>query len=356
MEERNQASGKPLELTPDMELDETDEPIIELTEVVETAAGNGQNQTAAQTPRDDSIIELEDVVEDREPIIELKEIVETDTGDGRNQTATQTPRDDSIIELEDVVESRESVTGPSEMVEENQADRTEDSDENIFELSEVLEPESEVAVRPEDKMKDETGTEEREAAQQEAEIKADDSHAPAEEFLRAEAQDEETLSGDQKPSAVMQTPEKSPAEDEPAPKTHDEPLETETDLANSAGQDLPEDGQTRVIDLAPNLEAEASPDDKEPGEEIKIGIEQDLVDQEEENIFDDIAENLGLELDEEPEDQELSATAAEIESAIEKVIEKRFGHRIEQLIVETIERAVEAEIERIKRALLDENS
>ncbi len=368
MEERKQSSGKPLELTPEMELGENDEPIIELTEVVEPAAAKSRDTLDEITTAEDNdnIIELQDVVETDlsadEPIIELTDEVDVSQQTDIDQTGVKpSPEDESVLELTDVVESTE---------------------EDILELSDIIETESEQIEADLQQTEDDNFSEKQDVAEEI--LDSDDNREeqlgqPDTPEVRPESEAEITFA-DQAPETEFQTsaPESSTSQsifDEDHIPAKDEQTETEVsetsntidfsddDISEVISEELPEteghqqedkeETENQVIDLAAKLDSE--PDTENQNEEIKIVEEESLDSTSEDGIFDDIAENIGLELEEdesEPFKAELENTQ-EIENAIEKVIEKRFGHRIEQLIVETIERAVRAEIERIKRALLD---
>ena len=325
MEERNHGSGEPLELTPEMELDESDEPIIELTEVVETAAEDRESKVETETTGgDDNVIELEDVVEDDEPVIELTEVVD----------AAAESQDDEIIELNEVVEKEEAVVELTEVVEEDQpeqpAGNIHEPAEKVIELTETFESEAKSASLPEEGAESGQAMPEQQAEWQET---AGSQPIP-------EEQPREEVSGDtaagtaaDEPVPVTEGPggdlllEDEPAEDGAGDLTDKETDGTvESEAVQEAAvtglqpdtEDTEEPAQSQVIDLAPKLEP--SPDTQAPEEDIKIGIEPELEAQPEENIFDDIAENLGLELEEEPEGQPLSADDGEIEAGLIRIV------------------------------------
>jgi len=80
-----------------------------------------------------------------------------------------------------------------------------------------------------------------------------------------------------------------------------------------------------------------------------------------EALKDDFADSLGVELD---SNEDISKNTLEadnvsdeqVEAALERVIKKLFYEKIDRLLVETIEKTVAKEIERLKRALLEDQA
>ncbi|MGA8181585.1 MAG: hypothetical protein WB792_16105, partial [Desulfobacterales bacterium] len=76
-------------------------------------------------------------------------------------------------------------------------------------------------------------------------------------------------------------------------------------------------------------------------------------------LKDDFADSLGIELDSEEGAKENlfdtgKVTNDQVEAALERVIKKMFYEKIDRLLVDTIEKTVKKEIERLKKALLDD--
>jgi hypothetical protein len=78
-------------------------------------------------------------------------------------------------------------------------------------------------------------------------------------------------------------------------------------------------------------------------------------------LKDDFTDSLGIELGSEEDAKENlldtgRVTNEQIEAALERVIKKMFYEKIDRLLVDTIEKTVAREIERLKKALLDDAS
>lgn len=76
-------------------------------------------------------------------------------------------------------------------------------------------------------------------------------------------------------------------------------------------------------------------------------------------LKDDFADSLGIELDSEKDTQENlfdadKVTSEQVEAALERVVKKMFYEKIDRLLVDTIEKTVTREIEKLKKALLDD--
>jgi len=99
--------------------------------------------------------------------------------------------------------------------------------------------------------------------------------------------------------------------------------------------------------------------------ELEEGFDDDLdVDQDE----DDFIDSMGMEIGAEEEEQEDAADEAadtdlpealdvapeQLDAALERVIQKMFYDRIDRILVNVIEKRVKMEIDRIRKALLDE--
>jgi hypothetical protein len=76
-------------------------------------------------------------------------------------------------------------------------------------------------------------------------------------------------------------------------------------------------------------------------------------------LKDDFADSLGIELDSDEDAKENffdpdKISSEQVEAALERVIKKMFYEKIDRLLVDTIEKTVTREIERLKKALLDD--
>jgi hypothetical protein len=76
-------------------------------------------------------------------------------------------------------------------------------------------------------------------------------------------------------------------------------------------------------------------------------------------LKDDFADSLGIEFDSDEDAKENffdpdRVSSEQVEAALERVIKKMFYEKIDRLLVDTIEKTVTREIERLKKALLDD--
>jgi hypothetical protein len=76
-------------------------------------------------------------------------------------------------------------------------------------------------------------------------------------------------------------------------------------------------------------------------------------------LKDDFADSLGIELESDEDAKENffgpdKISSEQVEAALERVIKKMFYEKIDRLLVDTIEKTVTREIERLKKALLDD--
>lgn len=147
-----------------------------------------------------------------------------------------------------------------------------------------------------------------------------------------------------------------------------EPVENETiiDLVESIG-DTPEEIEEIGEPILETVEDSQDIDDTPEFEDNLIVEAVDFDDKFEtvsfvpEALKDDFADSLGVELD---SNEDISKNTLEadnvsdeqVEAALERVIKKLFYEKIDRLLVETIEKTVAKEIERLKRALLEDQA
>ena len=330
-----------------------DEPIIELTEVVETSATG-----------DDDLIELTDVVESAstadEPVIELTEVVDSAPA-----------ADEDIIELTDVVDSApagdEGIIELTDVVEPDPA-----TEEEIVELTDIVE-----ATHTEDE-----GISEQPAAESAPPAGGDfidlvDVVGEASQTAAAINEESETAARDEDGAGEFEPAEASELVDDLAP-------------ANVTAQEAP------VFDLFDesalnDAEAAASPDteldfapmdldiEEKRGEDLfdSLGmkLEPDLKSADDHDELDfnlstqelsDAIDLLDAKLAEEPpgaapvsmgspEALSSSVSQAQVDKALENVIRKMYAEKIDLLLNEAIEKNVSAEIRRLKEQLLTDS-
>ncbi len=309
-----------------------EEPIIELTEIVEPSAAS-----------DDEIIELTDVVDNVPPadeeVIELTDVVDN-----------ALPADEEVIELTDVVDNVPPV------------------DEEVIELTDVVEnvpPADEAAIEPTDAVPTPPTEEEiLDLVDVVEEAPAEASSAP--ELTAA-------------PEEMTAEPEEMPEEDVPemaasagaafdlfadtVPEEADAPAVNEADQDDDLDfapmdLDIEENKEDDLFDslgmnLEPELQGSASSDE----------LDFNLSTQE----LSDAIDLLDAKLAEEPPMEGAGETAktaalpttvseAQLESALEKVIREMFAEKIDVLINEAIEKTVSAEIENLKKQLLKDST
>lgn len=147
-----------------------------------------------------------------------------------------------------------------------------------------------------------------------------------------------------------------------------EPVENETiiDLVESIG-DTPEEIEEIGEPILETVEDSQDIDNTPEFEDNLIVEAVDFDDKFEtvslvpEALKDDFADSLGVELD---SNEDISKNTLEadnvsdeqVEAALERVIKKLFYEKIDRLLVETIEKTVAKEIERLKRALLEDQA
>ncbi|MFO7553648.1 MAG: hypothetical protein R6W88_00445 [Desulfobacterales bacterium] len=147
-----------------------------------------------------------------------------------------------------------------------------------------------------------------------------------------------------------------------------EPVENETiiDLVESIG-DTPEEIEEIGEPVWETVEDSQDIDDTPEFEDNLIVEAVDFDDKFDtesivpEALKDDFADSLGVELD---SNEDISKNTLEadnvsdeqVEAALERVIKKLFYEKIDRLLVETIEKTVTKEIERLKKAMLEDQA
>jgi hypothetical protein len=144
----------------------------------------------------------------------------------------------------------------------------------------------------------------------------------------------------------------NPAEIEDAP-AHEAPAVPEHAVdAIPPLEDHPRN-QESVIRLSEVLSHSLPEDERLPIEQIKMGAEEELAKQTISLEAEDTASALGLDLEKDNMEEGKPLTDREIEAAVERIIQTKYAETIEQLIAKAVEKAVTREIENIKRAMLD---
>ena len=142
-----------------------------------------------------------------------------------------------------------------------------------------------------------------------------------------------------------------------AEETLNEPLINLTDVVTATDEpeataaedvDVPADaddeGMIDLTDLAANDHQDEAPADETPA--VEEAPEEPII---------ALADVLPPTDGPEAADDTVPLTEAQVAAALERVIEKRYGERIEQFLVQTIEKTVRQEIEKIKRTLLEDD-
>jgi len=147
-----------------------------------------------------------------------------------------------------------------------------------------------------------------------------------------------------------------------------EPVENETiiDLVESIGdtpEEIEEIGEPILETVEDSQDIDNTPEfeDNLIVEAVDFDDKFDTVSIVPEALKDDFADSLGVELD---SNEDISKNTLEadnvsdeqVEAALERVIKKLFYEKIDRLLVETIEKTVAKEIERLKRALLEDQA
>jgi len=147
-----------------------------------------------------------------------------------------------------------------------------------------------------------------------------------------------------------------------------EPVENETiiDLVESIGdtpEEIEEIGEPILETVEDSQDIDDTPEfeDNLIVEAVDFDDKFDTVSIVPEALKDDFADSLGVELD---SNEDISKNTLEadnvsdeqVEAALERVIKKLFYEKIDRLLVETIEKTVAKEIERLKRALLEDQA
>jgi hypothetical protein len=170
--------------------------------------------------------------------------------------------------------------------------------------------------------------------------------------------------------------------DKPNPSDEDASVDDEDEIIDLKDIVLPESEDRDDIsgssgDIAEGKSEDKSPENGVPEDLIESVIEsnlelEDILDEEvndEPEAIDDFLEDLGLDLEEDPELSEVSpregssdseehiqavsVSLEQIEAAVERVVSRLFSDKIEGLLVSAVEKTVKKEIEKLK-ALVDE--
>jgi hypothetical protein len=321
--------------------EDTDEDIIDLEDVTttldadiaETDPESGALPADEGSPsieEDEDIIDLEDVTTTLDA-----DIAETDPESGAlpaDEGSPSVEEDEDIIDLEDVTTTLDAditETDPeSGALPADEGSPSTEEDEDIIDLLDV----------------NATDTTEEEPVESPAtEVEAHiidlmDIEKPAPEV----SEDEELADLESRAEAMLISPAESTGE------TGEIPYDAETpeEAAETAGPDtgimaldesesLVENGQAAADPAAPP-EAD-TPDTVEPAAQADSAVAFSPV------------------LSPEPPAAEPSPpTDQQVEAALERVIEKIYGEKIEQMMIQTIEKTVKREIEKIKNALIED--
>lgn len=172
---------------------------------------------------------------------------------------------------------------------------------------------------------------------------------------------EEALKGDEEIIDLLQAVEEPVAIDTKETVSEDEAIIDLTETAGETpleiediGEPLPED-----FDMATEFDDISELDRDLIQEATDAADEPDSKTMVDDVLKDDFADSLGIELDSEEDAQKNlfdadKVTGEQVEAALEGVIKKMFYEKIDRLLVDTIEKTVTREIERLKKALLDD--
>jgi hypothetical protein len=335
---------------------------------------------------DDEIIDLTQVVqkEDDDGIVDLTTII----GQPGNVPEEMDSAEDEIIDLKDTV----SVDEP--------ADTTQDMDEEVIDLAGMETAEPTTADEADEEVIDLAGMETIDqttadeadeevidlAGMEAAEpIAADEADEPGdladtidEEFIDLSELETALEPGmtEQESDLPSPQPEKPATVDEEesidlqdtvelAPEPIEEDMESPDSLADTMltdAIDLSDDEMGPAVDT-PETEEEAMPDETGPE-----AIADPVVSEEE--VADSGAAVVDGPLEEEPPvaptfmpldtsepdvKETIPLTDEQVEAALERTIEKIYAEKIEQLLIQTIEKTVKMEIQRIKQALMEDD-
>jgi len=268
---------------------------------------------------------------------------------GKNNNETESTKDEAIIELkEEIADAR---TGDEEIIDLLEATEEQEAveDETTIELKE------EVAEEPtgdEGIINLVEATEEQEPAEDEAIIE-----------LKEEVAEEAT--GDEEIIDLVEATEEAQDESidtEEQKATEDDTYIDLTVTISERNREIKDIGES-VADEA-DLSHEFDDIDELDNDLVKESV--DFTDEFNTNTItdeapeDDFTDSLGIELDSNEEISEGpfepdSITDEKIEAALERVIKKLFYEKIDRLLVDAIEKTVTREIEKLKKALLEDS-
>jgi len=326
------------ETPPELEVDEDVIDLLDKTaldthqeEVLAAPSTDDEKKTAAfSEDTDEDIIDLEDVTTTLDA-----DITETDPESGAlpaDEGSPSVDEDEDIIDLEDVTTTLDAdiaETDPeSGALPADEDSPSVDEDEDIIDLLDV-------------NATDTTGEELVESPATEVEahiIDLMDIEKPAPEV----SEDEELADLESRAEAMLISPAESTGE------TGEDPYDAETpeEAAETAGPNTGIMALDESESLVENGQAAADP---------AAPPEADTPDTVEPSALADSAVAFSPVLSPEPPAAEPSPpTDQQVEAALERVIEKIYGEKIEQMMIQTIEKTVKREIEKIKNALIED--
>jgi hypothetical protein len=320
------------------ELDEEDEEIIELTDIVDPSE---LQAAAAQEADDEEIIELTDIVDPRE-----LQAADISMGD-----------DEEIIELTDIVDPSElrvsAVIAPPDETESGQetvaeaaedpaagAALEDDEYEDLLEMIDTLDAED-LLVGIDENLADEDWdlTADEETADSEPALAADEvSHEAGGEPDETQA---DASAKDQEYEDLLETIDMLDPEDLLVSVDEAGLLESGDDAETVAEPAAPdEDDVLTLLDVLNHGTPET--EDEPPADQSRTDAGEDAT-----------HPTAGPEAEEETGRKVRALTDQEVEAAVERILKSKYADTIERIIANAVEKAVNREIEIIKRAMLD---
>jgi hypothetical protein len=320
------------------ELDEVDDEIIELTNIVDPR----ELQAApAREGDDEEIIELTDIVDPRElqaahwpmddddEIIELTDIV--DPAELRVSAVIAEP-DETESRQETVAEDRDDQTADAAL--------EDDEYEDLLEMIDTLDAED-LLVGIDEDLTDEGWdlAPDEETADSEPALAADEaSHEAGGELDETQA---DASTEDQEYEDLLETIDMLDPDDLLVSIDEAGLLESADDVETAAEPAAPnEDGVLTLLDVLNGSTPEA--EDKPPADQLRADAGDDATHRTD-----------GPEAEEETGRKVRALTDQEVEAAVERILKSKYAETIERIIANAVEKAVNREIEIIKRAMLD---
>jgi len=283
------------------------------------------NKVATDTPKpmETPAIDADDIAADAAELDSA--MAGSDQKDGDDED------DETIIELTEIVDPKQLPTADFQL---------DDSDDEIIELTDIVDP-AELQVGAVLEGQDDDQILELTDRVDMAEVQAD--------VLSEKPLDEEIL----ELTDIVDTTELEAAPTQEAPGVPEHAI----DSSIPTGTIPPlEDGlrnQESVIRLSEVLNHSLPEDERLPIEQIKMGADEELAKQTFSLEAEDTANALGLDLENDTQEEGEPLTDRDIEAAVERIIQAKYAETIEQLIAKAVEKAVTREIENIKRSMLD---